>query len=294
MPDDPPPVTLELDLRPDADQVGELHGQAQSTQHSKYLAISPPKSLFHFSVQSGLELHGSYNGKPATLVTLKAHFAPKEQARPIKWAAITAYFASDGKEPIEIVAFAPGQPTVQVECSVESDKVHKSVGGSVGVDYFANIGSNVTREHEVNKEQKYAATVSGSAYPVEGEGDIANTVRWILNGNQSQKTSGVPPDLTFGIILLRANDDSFVGRVQVDIKVDWQHNVKEWCAPFKSFNKWGNVGRHKIYSPGKVVQNEVPPGVKIKNLEELTKAGKTSMENLVNIEMPVEYRHTRR
>lgn len=292
MPTDPLPDALELDLKPNSEQVGELHGQARSKVVRNYLAISPPKSLFHFSIRPGLELHGQYNGKPATLLTLKAHFVPKEQARPIKWAAITAYFDSEktgtDHQPIEIEAVALGQPTVKVECSVESDTVRKSLKGSLGVDEYASAKGEASREHEISKEKKYAATVSASAYPSEGEGDIPNTVRWILDGNDSQN-SGVPPDLTLGVILLRADDGDFQGTVQVDIKVDWRHKVEQWCAPFKSYKRWGNIARYKIYSPSNPNGPEAPESVQIGNLEKLTEGGKALMEGLVKIEMPVNY-----
>ena len=288
----PQPDTLELDLSPNTDQVGELHGQVRSKPVGDYVTISPPKSLFHFSVRSGLELHGHYNGEPATLLTFSAQFVPKEQARPIKWAAITAYFDSEetgtDSQPIKVEAFALGQPTVKVECSTESQTVRTSVKANIGVDQFASAGAEGSREHENSKEKKYAATVSASAYPSEGEGDTANTVRWILDGNQSQN-SGVPPDLTLAIIVLRANDADIVGTVQVDIKVDWRYKVEEWCRPFKSYKKWGTVARHKIYTPSKANGREPPKGVEIGNLEKLTESGKALMEGLVKIEMPVEY-----
>ena len=292
MPSDPKPVTLELDLRPKTDQVGELHGQSSSLPVSDYLAISPPKSLFVFHVRSGLELHGYYNGKPATLITLTAHFEPKNQARPIKWAAITAYFASEKKgdkeNAIKIEAFALGQPTVKVEFSVESDTLRTSAEGNAGVDYLASAGGKLGREHEVSKEIKYAATLSGSAYPTGVKGDTADTVRWILNGNQSQN-SGIPPDLTFGIILLRANNANFVGYVQVDIEVDWKHKVAEWLTPFTSYKRWGKVARHKVYIPSEVAEDKAPENVVVEKMEELTKNGKATMEGLVKIEMPVDY-----
>ena len=294
MASNPRPHILELDLKPNTDQVGELHGQAPSRPIQNYVAISPPKSLFHFSVRSGLELHGYYNGKPATLVTFKAHFVPKEQARPIKWAAITAYFASEStgtkSHPITIEAFALGQPTVKVECSVESDEVQNSIKGNMGVDQYANVGLEQSHEHKHSKEKKYAATVSAYAYPSEGEGDTSNTVRWILDGNQSQN-SGVPPDLTLGVVLLRTNDANFVGTVQVDIKVDWRYKVEQWCRPFTAYKKWGNVARHKIYTPSEANASEVPEDIEINKMEELTENGKALMERLVKIEMPVEYRY---
>ncbi len=294
MASDPHSGTLELDLKPSVDQVGELHGQAPSIFVRNYLAISPPKSLFHFSIRAGLEVHGHYNGEPATLVTLKAHFAPKEQARPIKWAAITAYFDSEemgtDSRPIKVEEFALGQPTVKVECSVESDTRRNSLKANLGVDQFASAGAEASREHETSKEKHYAATVSASAYPSEAEGDIPNTVRWILDGNESQN-SGIPPDLTLGLILLRANDADFVGTVKVDIKVDWRHKVAEWCAPFKSYKKWGNVARHKIYTPNQGNKGEAPEGVEIGNMEKLTENGNVLMEGLVKIEMPVEYKY---
>ena len=292
MPTDPLPDAIELDLKPNTEQAGELHGQARSKVVQNYLAISPPKSLFHFSIRPGLELHGKYNGKPATLVTLKAHFVPKEQARPIKWAAITAYFdpvkTGSNNRPIEVEAFALGQPTVKVECSVESDTVRKSMKGSLGVNEYASAEGEASREHETSREKRYAATVSASAYPSEGDGDIPNTVRWILDGNESQN-SGIPPDLTLGVILLRADDGDFEGTVQVDIKVDWRHKVEQWCAPFKSYKKWGNIGRCKIYSPSKPSRTETPRTVQIGNLEKLTEDGKALVQGLVKIEMPVDY-----
>ena len=286
------PDTVELELLPNADQVGELHGQTKSIPVQNFLAISPPKSLFRFSIKSGLELHGHYKGEPATLVTLEAQFVPKEQARPIKWAAITAYFESEetgGKGP-KVEAFALGQPTVKIECSVESEKVQKSVKGNAGVAQIGELGGEASLAHEVDKEKKYAATVSASAFPSEGEGDTSNTVCWILDGNQSQK-SGVPPDLTLGIILLRADDANFVGTVRVDIKVDWRYNVQEWCAPFKSYKKWGGVVRHKIYTPSKDDGREVPQGVDVGKMESLTENRKRVMEGLVKIRMPVEYKY---
>ena len=292
MPTDPQLDTIELDLKPNTEQVGELHGQARSKVVQNYLAISPPKSLFHFSIRSGLELHGQYKGKPATLVTLKAHFVPKEQARPIKWAAITAYFDSEktgtDKRPIEVEAFALGQPTVKVECSVETDTMQTALKGKLGVNMYASAEGEASREHETSKEKKYAATVSASAYPSEGEGDIPNTVRWILDGNESQH-SGIPPDLTLGVILLRADDGDFAGTVQVDIKVDWRHKVEQWCAPFKSYKKWGNIARHKIYSPSNRSGTEAPSSVQIGNLEKLTEDGKALLQGLVKIEMPMDY-----
>ncbi len=286
-------VTLDLDLRPNSDQVGELHGQAPSKPVHNFLAISPPKSLFHYQITSGLEIHGLYNGELATLVTFKAHFQPGRQARPIKRATITAYFESEARdtdEPIRVEAFALGQPTVKVNCSVESDTLRKSTRGNLGVDEYASAGINASRDHDVGKEKTYAATVSGFAYSSEVGGDTADTTRWILEGNVSQD-SAIPPDITFGVILLRADDSDFVGTVKVEIQVDWRHTVESWCAPFKSYKKWGNVARHKVYSPKKSNEDRLSNKLEIGHLETLTENSMALMKTLVKIEMPEIYKY---
>jgi len=281
----------ELDLKPSTDHVGELHGQAPSKPVDRYLALCPPKSMFQYQIISGLEIHGLHHGKPATLLTFKAHFQPEKQARPIKWAAITAYFTPETTsthDSLQIEAFAPGQPTVKVGCSMESDTLRKSIKGNVGVDQYAKAGIEGSREHETSKEMQYAATVSGSAYSSHVGGDAANTMRWILDGNRSQN-SGIPPDITLGVILLRADESNFVGTVQVDIQVDWKHEVETWCAPFRSYKKWGNITRHKIYSPSKNNENKYPGEVENAHLEKLTANRKALLKTLMKIEMPEKY-----
>ena len=216
---------LELDLRPlAAGQAGELHGHAPSKPAEKYLAISPPRSLFHFQVRSGTELHGRYNGKPATLVTFDVNFKPQTQARPIKWASIVATFKQveqgPNTQPPNVEAFALGNPTVMVNFSEESDTVRKSFGGNIGVDHVGNVSGNATREHEIGKDLQFAATLSGYSAPSDIRSDSTDSVHWLLDGNSSQDRgmrSGVPPDLTLGAIITRANNSAFICSVEVTI-----------------------------------------------------------------------------
>ena len=288
---------LKLDLKPiAAGQVGELHGNAPSKPVEKYLAISPQESLFHFQVRSGIELHGHYNGKPATFLTFDVDFRPQKQARPIKWASIVATFEPKEKDPnaqpLNIEAFALGDPVVMVNCTKESDTVRTSVGGNVGVEYVGKVEGKATREHEISKELQFATELSGYTFPSKKGGDSADSVRWILDGNSSQDRgvrSGVPPDLTLGAILTRANDLPFVGFVEVTIKPDWKGILSQLAKPFASFERWGDAGRHKIYKPQEAIAERVPAGLELDKMEGLTENGSKLLKRLVTIEMPEEY-----
>ena len=291
---------LELDLKPiAAGQVGELHGQSSSKPVENYLAISPEKSLFPFHVRSGTELHGRYNGKPATFLTFDINFRPQKQARPIKWASIVATFEQEEKDPnaqpLNIEAFALGDPTVMVNCTEESDTVRTSIGGNIGVQYGGgSVGGNATREHEISKELQFATRLSGYAFPSDKGGDSADTVRWILDGNSSQARgvrSGVPPDLTLGVIITRANDSAFTGSLEVTIKPDWKGVVEQWLKNFTSYEKWGGKGRHKVYKPQEPIEGRIPEGLDLLRMEMLTENDSEMLKSLVRIEMPEEYKY---
>ncbi|KAK0512388.1 hypothetical protein JMJ35_005516 [Cladonia borealis] len=291
--------TLELDLKPiAAGQVGELHGQAPSKPVETYLAISPPRSLFHFQVRSGIELHGRYNGKPATFLTFNVNFKPQTQARPIKWASIVATFKQKEEDPNtkppNIEAFALGDPTVMVNCSEESDTVRKSFGGNIGVEYVGNAGGNAAREHEIGKDLQFATTLSGYTSPSDIAGDSADSVHWLLDGNSSQDRgvrSGVPPDLTLGAIITRANDLAFIGSVEVTIKPDWKGVLAQWLNAFASWEKWGGRGRYKIYKPQEAVEGRVPEGLELDKMEKLTENDSKLLKSLVRIQMPEKYKY---
>ena len=293
------PDILELPLQPlAAGQVGKLHGQAQSKPFDQYLAISPSHSLFHFKVCSDLELHGRYNGKPATFLTFDVEFRPEEQARPIRWASIVATFEYKEKDPdaqpLNVEAFALGDPVVMVNCTEESDMVRRSVGGNVGVEYAANVGGNASREHEISKELQFATMLSGSKYPSDIRSDSADSIRWILDGNPSQDRgvhSGVPPNLTLGVILTRANDLDFIGFVEVKIKADWKGRVEQWLKDFASFEKWGAKGRHKVYKPQEAIEGPVPGEVDLLRMEKLTEDDSKMLNRLVSIKMPKKYEY---
>ena len=290
---------LELDLKPiAAGQMGELHGHAPSKPVVKHLAISPPESLFQFQVRSGIELHGRYNGKPATFLTFDVKFGPQKQARPIEWASIVATFEQKEKEPnaqpLNIEAFALGDPIVMVNCTEESDTIRTSLGGNISVEYGGSVGGNAAREHEISKELQFATRLSGNTFPSVKGGDSADSVRWILDEDSSQDRgvrSGVPPDLTFGVILTRANDSAFISFVEVTIKPDWKGRVEQWFKGFAYWGKWGGKGRHKVYKPQQAIEGRIPAELNLLRMEKLTEDDSKILKSLVRSEMPEKYKY---
>lgn len=67
-----------------------------------------------------------------------------QHAEDITWATTST------DKPIQIEAFALGQPPVKVNCTVESDTLRESIKGNIGVDQYANAGIEASREHEIS------------------------------------------------------------------------------------------------------------------------------------------------
>ncbi|MCJ1432309.1 hypothetical protein MMC27_001665 [Xylographa pallens] len=158
------PATIVLNLEPMPVPSLVFHDD-QVVNLRNFLAYSQP---FTYTITPGFEIHGSYNGKPASFLTYYVRLVPNRSTQPIQLANLAVVFGrSRTEEAINVVAYAPGRPAPKLERTTEfqkKEKVNELSGG--GQAYGAHLGARHTSATTTEKDKQYAGLIEAWAVSI--------------------------------------------------------------------------------------------------------------------------------
>lgn len=269
-------ASVVVGLNPTGDQGNNYHLRNNpANQYQRETAVER-RGVIEIQCKSRVIVHGTLSSSLdpdeddaeayATLLVYDIHMNTRKASRRIMSATVEFEFRSSEAGAPDPKVHKIG-PLGRVGLLSTEQKETKTVGGELslsgGPELVASVGVTGTVEKSVGRTTTDEARVIGSVWCDDYGSPVS--AGWLLNENRSVK-SGVPSFLRCAIVLARAENNPFEGRITIKADTDWKSGLQA-----SAVRMFGGVPRDDpiLFSPSLKPANSLRKAYGTENLGDL-------------------------